>query len=71
MDTKKQGTLKVLLRLLGAVLGFICILFGVLSLVLSLKSISLLNSITFVIMGMIFMFYGFTGKSTLRKTEQQ
>lgn len=63
METTKQGTLKAIFRFLGTVLGMVIFLIGVFSLGLSLKFISALNGIAFVILGILFMLYGFAGKS--------
>ena len=64
---QKQTILRLVLRFAGATVGLFSIILGVLSIAFNMKSISTLNSITFILMGAMFMYYGITGKSTLRK----
>lgn len=55
----------VIIRVLGAIVGFLAIL--VFSLMLFSQHASLLSSISGIIMGLVFLIYGLGGKKTLSK----
>jgi len=59
--------MKKIIRLLGLILGVLLILMGIWLFIHPVKesALEILNAITFVLMVIIFVYYGITGKSRI------